>query len=77
MNNKGKKKILNRTIEELNFSTPFHDVMVQNSFVTLEDLLKVSFPELLQLPGVSKHILAELLSFLEEYDLTKSLRHEP
>jgi DNA-directed RNA polymerase alpha subunit len=76
MFNPDKDEFLKGNFKELNFSMRFQDMMVQNSFVTLGDILKVSLPRLLQVPGVSKHILTELLSFLEEHGLTRSLKHE-
>lgn len=70
------KKILQLPIEELPLGKAATQFLQQNSFLTLEQFLEKPVALLFKMPGMTTHILTELVTFLEKNNLASLLDHE-
>lgn len=53
-------------IQDMPFSEEFKFMAASHSFQNLHDVLEVEAPDLLRKPGMTYHMLQELVQFLEE-----------
>lgn len=70
------KKILRQPIQELPLGEAARQFLNENSFLTIEQFLEKPVSYLLKLPGMTTHILTELVTFLESNNLASLLKHE-
>ena len=71
-----KKEILQQPIQELPLGDAARQFLKENSFLTLEQLLEKPVSYLLKMPGMTTHILTDLVTFLESNNLASLLKHE-
>lgn len=70
------KKILQQPIQELPLGEAARQFLKENSLLTLEEVLVNPVSYLFKMPGMTTHILTELVTFLESNNLASLLKHE-
>ena len=70
------KEILQRPIQELPLGETARQFLKENSLITLEQVLEKPVAILFKMPGMTTHILTELVTFLEVHNLASLLKHE-